>query len=891
MAGASAQGIRAGRAYVELYADQRKLAQGLDQASAKLKGWAAGIAGVGAAVAAAGALLTAPFVAAVKTFVDTGTQLTDMSARTGVAVESLSTLKYAAEASGGSLEEVEHAMRHLSRTQAEANAGHAEAISKLAQLGLTAKDLQGLSPDAVFRKVGAALGALPDQAQRSALAMELFGREGQRLLAMFGNTNPLEGLAKALEGAAVAGSPAAAALSRLNLTAAELQALNPSEAFQRLAVALQTVEDPGERSRLALEVLGQVGAGLAPPLQATADKMRILGQTVAEAAEHAGPARAALGALGLSVDMLAGLTADQRLQLLQLRLQTVADPAARSALELQLFGRAAGSIPPAVAGGAEAVAKLHQSIADAAAGSKPAADAIGKLGLKVDDLKALSADDQVKRVAKALGDVSDPAQRSALAIQLFGKSANNLANLEAQLRGMGAVMSTADAAAGKELGTALKSRWAVVQSGAVQVGAALAPQLLDLAKILTQGAVAVVAFIREHKELIVTAAAVAAGIAAAGAALLGTAAVVSAAGTVFGVLGTAIAAAGGAVMFLVSPLGLVVVGLAAAGAAVLYFTGTGGQALEALGEAFGSVKDTAVAAWGGIKDALAAGDLMAAARVAWTGVKAVVLENTQGIQSAWVEAQAALAAVWVTAQAGAEGAWAVIRESALQAADAILGAWDGIKPALKGVWDFFMQAGQVAFDFVLGEIRRTIALLGKLPGMGELTKELLAGVDVAGAALKASHMAAAEAVGKALEPGSPRAKLASDGGIAGALDEIGKRRAAEFQGIEDKRRADLEAIPEGARQAMQDFQDAVKAAADAADAARNKAVEPLKQVQAPDQMAQALGKADVHGTFSALGAAAMGSDHMADVAKNTAAMLAEQKKTNRMLPQLQTRIV
>lgn len=760
MAGANAQGIRAGRAYVELTADGRKLNQALDAASAKMRGWAAGIAGVGAAVAAAGGLLTAPFVGAIKLFTDLGTEFTDMSRRTGVAVEDLSSLKYAAEASGGSLEEVEHAMRHLSHTVNEAAQNSGEAIAKLALLGLTSKELQGLSPDQVFRKVGIALAEVPDKTQRAALAMEIFGRSGQRVLAMFAAA-PLTG-------------------------------------------ALKELRD-----------------------QKLADQTRILGQSIAEAGAHAGPARSALAALGLSVGMVRDLKGDDALKLLRLRLAEVPDPAARARLELQLLGKAAGELPGNKAGAA-------------------------------------------------------------------------LSELEKRARDLGIVMSTADAAAGKEFGQSLKDVWAVVQSGAVQIGAALAPELKALVKLVTQGAVAVVGFVKEHKELILAVAGVALGIAAAGAAILGVAGVVSAASTVLGALGVAATVATGAMALLVSPAGLIVAGLTAAGAAVLYFTGAGGKALDALGQVFGNVKDTALSAWGGIKDALAAGDLAAAARVAWTGIKLAVLQNTVGIQQAWVELSTYLTGAWENVVDVIQKGWAT--------ASAFV--TEGIA-FLRQEWDDLAAAGRMVWDDIMERVRPVIETLGAMWSALVSEFKQLWGEAVAWVAGKLGPLLKAGAAVGVVGAGAALAALSAGAGAANGSEDVNRLKAhmqeaadkggAARQAVDDaaaKRRADLEqqradrlqGINDRVAKAQQDFQDALKGAGDAAAAAAaNRAAQAPAPPPAEDVARRVAQKADVHGSFSALAAAAMGSDKMTDVAKNTALTVDQLKKIGQKLDGLQPR--
>ena len=66
----NAQGIRAGRAYVELFADGRALAAGLTAAGQRLRQFGSQVRAAGIAMGLAGAALMAPFAASIKAYID-----------------------------------------------------------------------------------------------------------------------------------------------------------------------------------------------------------------------------------------------------------------------------------------------------------------------------------------------------------------------------------------------------------------------------------------------------------------------------------------------------------------------------------------------------------------------------------------------------------------------------------------------------------------------------------------------------------------------------------------------------------------------------------------------------------------------------------------------------
>jgi hypothetical protein len=179
---ANARGIRAGAAYVELFVNDSKLVRGLTQASKKLKAFGDAITGWGQKMTAIGAAVTAPLLGSAKAFAEMGDRIAKASARTGVSVETLSELAYAADLSGASLETLEGSLRKMQKAIVEAADGSASANDALGKLGLTVEDLRGLSPDQQFKLIADRLSQIQSPALKAALAMELFGKSGTQLL-------------------------------------------------------------------------------------------------------------------------------------------------------------------------------------------------------------------------------------------------------------------------------------------------------------------------------------------------------------------------------------------------------------------------------------------------------------------------------------------------------------------------------------------------------------------------------------------------------------------------------------------------------------------------------------------------------------------------------------
>jgi len=97
---ASSSNIKAGAAYIELYTKDSRLVKGLNDAAKQLDAFGKSLQGIGTKMAMLGAGIVTPLAGAAKVFADMGSDMVDMSQRTGVSVEALSELGFAAEQSG-----------------------------------------------------------------------------------------------------------------------------------------------------------------------------------------------------------------------------------------------------------------------------------------------------------------------------------------------------------------------------------------------------------------------------------------------------------------------------------------------------------------------------------------------------------------------------------------------------------------------------------------------------------------------------------------------------------------------------------------------------------------------------------------------------------------------
>jgi len=179
---ANSKAIEAGGAFVRLFTDKSPMVRGLRDARATFDNWAAGIGSAGAKLLGAGAAGFTGGAVAVKQFADMGSALNDMSVRTGVSVEELSGLKYAAEQNGSSLEALEGGLKKYSKTAVAATQGNKEALDAFRTLGISIAELNGMSAEDQLELIGNQLNKLPEGARRSAAAMGIFGKSGSDLI-------------------------------------------------------------------------------------------------------------------------------------------------------------------------------------------------------------------------------------------------------------------------------------------------------------------------------------------------------------------------------------------------------------------------------------------------------------------------------------------------------------------------------------------------------------------------------------------------------------------------------------------------------------------------------------------------------------------------------------
>ena len=369
------------------------------------------------------------------------------------------------------------------------------------------------------------------------------------------------------------------------------------------------------------------------------------------------------------------------------------------------------------------VKNMQKALLGAAKGADAPTNALRRLGLTIGDLADLSPDQQLKLIGDRLDAIEDPAIRAATAVALLGRSGTKLLPMfKGGVAGMdllikrahelGLVISTEDAVAAEKFGDEMQTLWDIVKVGAFNIGRALLPALKEFVGWVTETTAAVSKWIKKNQGAITAVAAVAAGVLAAGTALLALGAGIQIAGFALGGFAAIGGIAATALTLLLKPAG-VVVGLFKTLAAVvagvltpfglvnaaiiggaayfLIYRDAGSKAIDFLKGKFGELKETATTAFGGIVDAMSAGDFALAAKILWTGLKVAWLQGTQELNDIWLDFRSGFLKVLQGTISGAQAAWAILTNW-------VETAWTETVSFLGRTWTIFTSSLQSAWD-------------------------------------------------------------------------------------------------------------------------------------------------------------------------------------------------
>jgi hypothetical protein len=175
---------KVGKSLDGLEKDAKKASDSVESGFASMvKAGAALALGFGAIKAAAA--LVSGTLGTFKDALDLGGSLSDMSVRTGIAVNDLVVLGRAFENAGKSADDVGGIVNKMQKAIVEAGDGVVKPKQAFESLGISLDEIKKKSPADQLELIGKAISSIQDPALKSKTAMDIFGKSGGEMLAFF----------------------------------------------------------------------------------------------------------------------------------------------------------------------------------------------------------------------------------------------------------------------------------------------------------------------------------------------------------------------------------------------------------------------------------------------------------------------------------------------------------------------------------------------------------------------------------------------------------------------------------------------------------------------------------------------------------------------------------
>ena len=170
---------------VKIVGDASQLKGALDGAGQNVTSFSQKIGKIGKIATVAGIAVVAGLTKIVTETAKVGDQFDKMSIRTGIAVEDLSALAYAADISGSDIGTVEKGIKGLTTAMDDAAKGVGLGKEAFEELGIEVTDSEGKLRGTVdvIKEIATKLSAIDNPTKQAALAMDMFGaKAGPQLL-------------------------------------------------------------------------------------------------------------------------------------------------------------------------------------------------------------------------------------------------------------------------------------------------------------------------------------------------------------------------------------------------------------------------------------------------------------------------------------------------------------------------------------------------------------------------------------------------------------------------------------------------------------------------------------------------------------------------------------
>ena len=165
----------------------KRLGNSMQGVQGKAKNLGMAVRGVGLAFKGLFAIAAVGSIVAIgKSAIDTADAFGKLSTRTGIAADKLLAYVNAGKLADVSQSDLETGLRTLARTQVEASEGVKTYADAYAKLGVTVKNQDGTlkNSDQLLSDIADRFQDLPDGPEKAAVAMDIFGRAGQKMITL-----------------------------------------------------------------------------------------------------------------------------------------------------------------------------------------------------------------------------------------------------------------------------------------------------------------------------------------------------------------------------------------------------------------------------------------------------------------------------------------------------------------------------------------------------------------------------------------------------------------------------------------------------------------------------------------------------------------------------------
>ena len=261
---------------VDFNANTAKFTEGVDKSVHSLNKFKADAVQMGKAIGVAFAAATAAAAYLVKESIDTADAMSKMAQSTGIAIEKLSGLVYAGSLADVEMEAIGSAMVKLTKGMADAAVGTGEAMRGYEALGITVKDASGnlKGADVVLAEVAEKFAGMEDGANKTALAVAIFGKSGAAMIPMLnsGASGLAEMHAEAAKLGLVLDTETGQAAERFNDNLTRLNAVKEGFSNQVMKAMLPALENLS----VAMFDSASNAGGLDAAVRATAAGIKLL---------------------------------------------------------------------------------------------------------------------------------------------------------------------------------------------------------------------------------------------------------------------------------------------------------------------------------------------------------------------------------------------------------------------------------------------------------------------------------------------------------------------------------------------------------------------------------------------------------------------------------------